>query len=136
MRSLTITFTTKAELAKELTDTLAELCGTAGAITSAPKETPKKEAKKEAPKQEDIDLGGGKSANDELDDLLGGGPAAEPEGPSEDDMKAELRNVLNSKGKDIVEKILRKHGAIKVQDVPAEERAKVIETCKAVLAKK
>jgi hypothetical protein len=134
MRSLTITFNNKAELAKELTDALADLCGVTATVanTALPKaEKPK--ADKPA-KQEELDLGG-KAATDDLDDLLGGGDAKPADTPTEDDMKAELRKVLDKKGKDIVEKVLRKHGAIKVQDVAPEERQKVMDTCKAVLAK-
>ncbi len=53
-------------------------------------------------------------------------------------MKDKLREVLaNPKyGKDVVTKVLNKHGATKVGDVAPEDRAKVIATCDSLLAKK
>lgn len=138
MYSLTINCATKAAL-------LALVAALPGEtpIADVKVEAPKKDAKPEAPKKADPKpepkakpaddgLGLGGAANDSLDDLLS---AAEPASPTADDMKDKLREVLGAKGKDIVSKILAKHGAQKVTDI-TEDFDKVIATCDAVLKAK
>ena len=123
-----------ADLA-QLTAVLALLSasGTPATVTKAEKPAKKADAPKATPPADDgLNLGG--PASDGLDDLL---TSSVPAGPTADDVKNKLREVLGNPkyGKDTVTKILAKYGMQTVNDLKQDQHANIIATCVAVLSK-